>query len=79
MLVLTYQDLRSVLDGHEVSILDAVRRAYVPQGATAVPHSAFLAPARPRDGAIALPAFLSGAGAPEPAPGSGQLIGAVPA
>ncbi|MEV6599766.1 2,3-diaminopropionate biosynthesis protein SbnB [Actinoplanes sp. NPDC051346] len=65
MLVLTHQDLRSVLDGHEVSILDAVRRAYVlhSQGATAVPHSAFLRlPDQPRDGAIALPAFLGGAG-----------------
>nr|WP_189207452.1 2,3-diaminopropionate biosynthesis protein SbnB [Couchioplanes caeruleus] len=66
MLVLTHQDVRSVLDGHEVDILAAVRRAYIlhAQGATAVPQSAFLRlPDQPRDGAIALPAFLGGAGA----------------
>ncbi|ROP34022.1 ornithine cyclodeaminase [Couchioplanes caeruleus] len=65
MLVLTHQDVRSVLDGHEVSILDAVRRAYIlhSQGVTAVPHSAFLRlPDQPRDGAMALPAYLGGAG-----------------
>ena len=44
VLVLTHQDLRSVLDAREVSVLDAVRRAYVlhSQGATAVPRPVVL-------------------------------------
>jgi 2,3-diaminopropionate biosynthesis protein SbnB len=61
MLVLGHADVRTVLDGREVEIIDAVGQAYAlhERGHTAVPHSVFLRfPGNHRDRIIGLPAYL---------------------
>lgn len=62
MLVLGHHDVRSILDGRERDVLDAVRNAYTLHegGRSAVPHSVFLRfPGDDRNRIIGLPAYLA--------------------
>lgn len=64
MLILNNADVRQVLDGRELLVLDAVRDAYVrhADGETAVPESVFLRfPDDAHNRIIGLPAYLGGA------------------
>ncbi|CRK57303.1 Ornithine cyclodeaminase [Alloactinosynnema sp. L-07] len=63
MLIVGNDAVRQVLDGRELEVLAAVRRAYQQhaRGATALPHSVFLRfPQDTRNRIIGLPAFLGG-------------------
>lgn len=63
MLVLTHDDVRTVLDGRETDILEAVRRTYVlhAEGSTPLPPPVALRfPGRPRNRITAMPAFVGG-------------------
>src|SRR5687767_4699549 len=63
ILILTEDEVRSLLDGRELEIIDTVRAAYVAhaRGETSLPQSCFLTfPADPSSRISALPAYLGG-------------------
>lgn len=63
LLILTANDIRSVLTNHELDLVEVVRQAYLTfaRGEASLPHSAFVRmPKRSRERIIALPAYLGG-------------------
>ncbi|WP_422770146.1 2,3-diaminopropionate biosynthesis protein SbnB [Plantactinospora sp. WMMC1484] len=63
MLILGHDDVRQILAGRELALIDLVGEAYKlhDEGATSVPHSTFLRfPEQPRNRIIGLPAYVGG-------------------
>jgi ornithine cyclodeaminase len=63
LIVLTGQDIQSLLAGKELEIIECIKSAYRIHGLndSTLPHSSFLLfPDQPRDRIIALPAYLGG-------------------
>src|SRR5438046_10090493 len=64
IVILRGSEVREVLAGRELELIQAVRRAYETHGDgdSSLPHSTFLPfPGQPRDRIVALPAYLCGA------------------
>src|SRR5256885_8338947 len=64
IVLLRGSEVREVLAGRELELIQAVRRAYETHGDgdSSLPHSTFLPfPGQPRDRIVALPAYLGGA------------------